>query len=241
MSVLLTLVVFSTAGMAAATGGINPPKENITTYLQGYDLQGQNNSLELACEIGQNVTELGWNCDVYVIHFSGHKDEYVNTFYHYENNAKGYKACYYWLGPQKKEVEDISKKEFKYKNLGVSGVFNCQIPGMLRYERVNSFFGKDLTVEENTTIEENTTAEENVSNEINNTCDPVKNTTEEVVNNTVENETENLTSTIELNVKNYTSGNSANITANLQSQPSKGLLDEITESIRHLLYAINLN
>ncbi|MEN6290898.1 MAG: hypothetical protein ABFD07_02635, partial [Methanobacterium sp.] len=36
---------------------ITPEKYQITETLQNYDLEGQNNSLQLACSIGQYVSE----------------------------------------------------------------------------------------------------------------------------------------------------------------------------------------
>lgn len=237
LSMLLTFAVLSTAGAAT---GINPPKENIDSYLNGYDLRGENNSLELACEVAENATELGWNCDIYVVHFAEGKDIIVNTFYHYEENKKGYKACYYWLGPQHKEVEDISKKQFKFRTIGSNGGFGCEIKGMRCYERVKSYFGKDLPiVENNETVEENTTTvvEENES------CEPpVDNITEEAQeqDNNTDVPEETCTGSISFEAENYSSNNSVKLTADL-NKPSKGMLDEIAEAFKHILYAVHLN
>lgn len=166
-------------------------------------------------------------------------------FYHHEDNKKGYNACYYWLGPQKKQVEDISKKQFKFKNVGSTGGFGCEIKGMCSYKMVKSYFGKELSVvEEPRDIEENNTTvvEDNDSEEIDVCEPPVNNTTEEVQeqdNNTTAPE-ENRTGSISFETENYSSGNSIKVTADL-NDPSKGLLDEIAEAFRHILYAVHLN
>jgi len=60
--------------LASATGNyVTPTKEQVTQVMLDYNLSNQNNSYQLACEIGQYVSEeYGWNCDIRELNFTKH-------------------------------------------------------------------------------------------------------------------------------------------------------------------------
>ena len=138
---IFTLLSVSTASASAA---ITPTKDQVTTVLAGYDLQGQNNTYQLACEIGQYVSEkYKWNCDIREVSFKNHVPAYVNVLYPTANNSKGYKAVYFWLGPQKKEVQYLDYGAFRYKDLGDLRDATCRIDNVCSWQTVYSFYGNN--------------------------------------------------------------------------------------------------
>lgn len=140
ITITLALLILSSIGSAA---GVNPPKDDLTAFMQDYNLNGENNSLQLACEIGQNASEQGWNCDVREITFGNHTPVYIDVFYPAADNKKGYDAYYGWFGPQKKEVTGFWGKDHKmmYRDWGSSKTFNCYLSGVKSYPIVKSYFG----------------------------------------------------------------------------------------------------
>ena len=142
---IFTLLSVSTVSASAA---ITPTRDQVTTVLSGYDLQGQNNTYQLACEIGQYVSEkYKWNCDIREVSFKNHVPAYVNVLYPTANNSKGYKAVYFWLGPQKKEVQYLDYGAFRYKDLGDLRDATCRIDNVCSWSTVYSFYGNDTTQE----------------------------------------------------------------------------------------------
>lgn len=139
------LIIFFVATNLAAATGVNPPKQDIDTWLDAYELHGQNNTYKLACEIGQAASEHGWNCDIREGRFENHSTEYINVFYPEHDNAKGYLAYYTWFGPQKLIVEGLDSGIFKYKNFGDDRKATCQIKGMKSCNIIKSYFGDKPT------------------------------------------------------------------------------------------------
>ncbi|MCK9616193.1 MAG: hypothetical protein M0R48_12000, partial [Candidatus Omnitrophica bacterium] len=61
---LFFVALLTTTSLAAAEY-VTPEKYQVTEYMDRYSLDDQNNSYQLACEIGQFVSEeYGWNCDI---------------------------------------------------------------------------------------------------------------------------------------------------------------------------------
>jgi len=189
-----TLLIFALlATTATATSNyITPEKYDVTQVLNNYSLNNQNNSLQLACEIGQYVSETyNWNCDIRQLNFSKHAPVYINVFYPAANNSKGYLAYYGWFGPQRKEVTGFwgSDKKMYYRNWSGPG-HECYVSGVCSYEIVKSYFGN--TTEENETtppiviiIPDNTNGSAPAK--------PMHETQAEVYNNTFENSGNNNT------------------------------------------------
>ncbi|MDD4588939.1 MAG: hypothetical protein PHG06_00720 [Parabacteroides sp.] len=159
IGILCILTMFTTSVNAA---GVNPPKDNLTTFMKNYDLNGENNSLQLACEIGQAAADEGWNCDVREITFGNHTPVYINVFYPPADNKKGYDAYYGWFGPQKKEVTGFWGKDHKmmYRGWGSSTAFMCYTSGVKSYPIVQSYWGNGTTTTQivDTSIVDNTTS-----------------------------------------------------------------------------------
>lgn len=166
LTTLLILLILSTSTASAAA--ITPTKEQVTQAMADYDLNNQNNSYSLACEIGQYVSEeYGWNCDIREITFSNHTPIYIDVFYPAADNKKGYEAYYGWFGPQKKEVvsfwtRDQNKKVVMYyKDWDSASNTGCRIVGAYGSPIVKSYFGNVTTDPvEDETVEENTTPDE---------------------------------------------------------------------------------
>lgn len=92
----------------------------------------------------------------------------------------------------------------------------------------------------NSTIENKPTVPENKTDD-NTSCNITNNSVENVTaqtNNTTETKSDNVTSSVDINVNNFTSGTSANLNVKSSSQISSNQIDELVESIRHLLNAI---
>jgi hypothetical protein len=126
-----------------ASAAVTPEKLRVTEFMNNYDLDNQNNSLQLACEIGQFVSEeYGWNCDIRELIFTKHAPIYINVFYPAANNKKGYEAYYGWFGPQKNEVTRFTGKDRRmyYRDWYESGK-ECYISGVRSYPIVKSYFG----------------------------------------------------------------------------------------------------
>lgn len=159
IGILCILTLFTTSVNASS---VNPPKDNITTFMQGYDLNGENNSLQLACEIGQAAADEGWNCDVREITFGNHTPVYINVFYPEADNTKGYDAYYGWFGPQKIEVTGFWGKDRKmmYRDWGSSKAFGCSISKVKSYHIVKSYWGNGTITTQivDTPIVDNTTS-----------------------------------------------------------------------------------
>lgn len=201
---LLFIALLATSTLAAAEY-VTPERYLVTECMQNYDLGGQNNSLQLACEIGQFVSEEhGWNCDIRQLNFTKHDPVYVNVFYPAADNKKGYDAYYGWFGPQKKEVTGFTGKDKKmyYRDWYEPGHV-CYVSGVCSFGIVKSYFGN--VTEENTTApvaisEENNTVPENihivVMNNSQNKDISVINSSNSTVQ-TVELEDNNITNTVE--------------------------------------------
>lgn len=196
LALLTIFTVFCMVNVGAATS-VTPTKDSVTQIMLDYDLQGQNNSYELACSIGQNVSEeYNINVDIRELKFSNHSPVYIDVFYPKAENSRGYQAYYGWFGPQKKEVVGFNGKDksMYYRDWGSSENSECRIVGVCSYPIVKSYFGtttrmviedpvsnetivkeNDVSIVENTTTEVNNSAivginenVENVSGEINN-------------------------------------------------------------------------
>lgn len=156
ISILCIFAMFATSTTAS---GVNPPKCDVTTLMQGYDLNGENNSLQLACEIGQAASEQGWNCDVREITFGNHTPIYINVFYPAADNKIGYDAYYGWFGPQRKEVTGFWGKDKKmmHRDWGSSKSFSCSISKVKSYSIVKSYFGNGTTTDPVVVVEPNET------------------------------------------------------------------------------------
>lgn len=171
LKLISTLLIFALLATSASAASITPERYQVTEYMQNYNLHNENNSLQLACEIGQYVSEeYGWNCDIRELKFTKHAPVYINVFYPAADTKKGYEAYYGWFGPQKKEVRDFYKvdeisnnKVMYYRDWGSTNSNWCGIQAVCSYGIVKSYFGN--VAEENTTdpiiiddpVEENTT------------------------------------------------------------------------------------
>lgn len=166
LKLISTLLIFTLLATSASAAYVTPEKYQVTEYMQNYNLNNENNSLQLACEIGQYVSEeYGWNCDIRELKFTKHSPVYINVFYPAADTKKGYEAYYGWFGPQKKEVTSFwdSNKRMDYRDWYEPEKGECGISGVCSYGIVESYFGN--VPEENTTdpiiiddpIEENTT------------------------------------------------------------------------------------
>jgi len=166
---LFFVALLATSSLAAA-GYVTPERSLVTEVMQNYDLDNQNNSYQLACEIGQYVSEeYNWNCDIRQLNFSKHAPVYVNVLYPAADTKRGYEAYYGWFGPQKKEVTMFWGKDGKmyYKDWSNSGK-ECYISGLCSYEIIQSYYG-NVTDENETIIEpvENVTENESMQPEEN--------------------------------------------------------------------------
>ncbi len=128
-----------------SAGYITPTKENVTQAMLDYDLKGENNSLQLACEIGEYVSETyNWNCDIRQVNFSKHAPVYIDVFYPAADTARGHDGYYAWFGPQKKEVTGFWTKDkvMNYRDWGSKDSW-CGLKGVCSYGIVKSYFGND--------------------------------------------------------------------------------------------------
>lgn len=142
ISLLFVLLLANTSLAASVT----PEKYLVTEAIQNYNLNGQNNSLQLACEIGQYVSETyGWNCDIRQLNFTKHAPVYINVFYPAADNKKGYEAYYGWFGPQKKEVTGFTKDKKMYYRDWYKPGNECYISGLKSYGIVQSYWGNVTT------------------------------------------------------------------------------------------------
>jgi len=147
---------------------VTPEKYQVTEVMNNYGLDNQNNSYQLACEIGQYVSEeYGWNCDIRQLNFTKHAPIYLNVFYPAAPNQKGYKAYYGWFGPQKKEVTGFwgKDKRMYYTDWYEPGKGNCAIDGVCSFGIVKSYFGnvtEEYIIEPVVIDEENNTTPEDV-------------------------------------------------------------------------------
>lgn len=207
---LFFVALLTTTSLASAEY-VTPEKYQVNEYMDRYSLDNQNNSLQLACEIGQFVSETyNWNCDIRQLNFSNHAPVYLNVFYPAADNEKGYEAYYGWFGPQRKEVTRFTRQDKKmyYTDWHNPGA-ECYLSGLCSYGVVESYFGN--VTEENRTVEE--PVEDVIENEstqpveiINSSheddkiiiLDSSNNTTEttKVENNTIENNVVNSTNTV---------------------------------------------
>ena len=226
-----TLLIFALlATTATATPNyVTPGKYQVTGVMQNYNLDNQNNSYQLACEIGQYVSEeYNWNCDIRELKFTNHTPIYINVFYPAADNKRGYEAYYGWFGPQKKEVTTFWTRDqnkhviMYYRDWGSQTKGRCQIIGLCNASIVKSYFGnvteKNETVIEPVTENESTQPAENTSVQdisVNNS-QPVENNTAQSVN-------------LENNEINNTAVNSANTVNN------QGWVDKVEQ------YWINLS
>jgi len=159
----ISLFFIALLATSATAASVTPEKYQVTEVMNNYGLGGQNNSLQLACEIGQYVSEeLGWNCDIRQLNFTKHAPVYINVFYPAADNKKGYEAYYGWFGPQKKEVTGFTGKDKRmyYRDWYEPEQGNCAISGVCSYNIVKSYFGNatDEYIIEPVVIEENDTA-----------------------------------------------------------------------------------
>ena len=161
---LFFVPLLANTSMAAS---VTPEKCQVTEVMNNYPLHNQNNSYQLACEIGQYVSsEYGWNCDIRQLNFTNHNPVYINVFYPAADNKKGYEAYYGWFGPQKKEVTGFwgKDKRMYYTDWYEPAQGNCAISGVCSFNIVKSYFGNvtDEYIIEPVVIsdENNTTAED---------------------------------------------------------------------------------
>ncbi|MDD2287001.1 MAG: hypothetical protein PHQ11_16565, partial [Paludibacter sp.] len=132
---------------------VTPEKYQVTEYMNNYALHNQNNTYQLACEIGQYVSEeYGWNCDIRQLNFTKHTPIYINVFYPAADNEKGYEAYYGWFGPQKKEVRFTGSDHKMYYTDWHNPGTECYLSGLCSYGIVKSYFGN--VTEEEEIIEE---------------------------------------------------------------------------------------
>lgn len=154
---LFFVALLTTTSLAAAEY-VTPEKYQVNEYMDRYSLDNQNNSLQLACEIGQFVSETyNWNCDIRQLNFSNHAPVYLNVFYPAADNKKGYEAYYGWFGPQRKEATRFTGSDHKmyYTDWHNPGA-ECYLSGLCSYGVVKSYFGNVTTPEENSTENEST-------------------------------------------------------------------------------------
>ncbi len=148
---LFFVALLTTTSLASAEY-VTPEKYQVNEYINNYNLDGQNNSLQLACEIGQFVSEeYGWNCDIRQLNFTNHAPVYLNVFYPAVDNEKGYEAYYGWFGPQWKEVTRFTGSDHKmyYTDWHDPGA-ECYLSGLCSYGIVKSYFG-NITEENEST------------------------------------------------------------------------------------------
>lgn len=139
----LFFVALLTMTSLAAADYVTPEKYQVNEYINNYNLGGQNNSLQLACEIGQFVSEeYNWNCDIRQLNFTNHAPVYLNVFYPAAPNEKGYEAYYGWFGPQKREVTRFTSSDHKmyYTDWHMPGA-ECYLSGLCSYGIVKSYYG----------------------------------------------------------------------------------------------------
>jgi hypothetical protein len=149
LKLLSTFLIFALLTTTATASTITPTKENVTEAMANYNVTNQNNSLQLACEIGQYVSEqYGWNCDIRQLNFTKHAPIYINVFYPAADNKKGYEAYYGWFGPQRKEVTSFWNKDkvMKYRDWHSEDSW-CGIPGVCSYGIVKSYWGNVTTID----------------------------------------------------------------------------------------------
>lgn len=191
LSILFTLFTFP---VTATPDYVTPLKDNVTSVMNDYNLGGQNNSIQLAYEIGENVSSAyGWNCDILKITFKDHQPVYINTFYPASDNQKGYLAYYGWFGPQKKEVTVFWGKDHNmyYKTWGTEGKAGCRIPCVVKYEIVKSYFGNNTQQETNGSynpaqVLNNTTEGNNSSSSVVTGGHVIVNSVKETINGTMD-------------------------------------------------------
>ena len=207
---LFFVALLTTTSLAAAEY-VTPEKYQVNEYMNNYNLDGQNNSLQLACEIGQFVSEeYNWNCDIRQLNFTNHAPVYLNVFYPAADNEKGYEAYYGWFGPQWKEVTRFTGSDHKmyYTDWYDPGA-ECYLSGLCSYGIVQSYFG-NVTEEEEIIEEPDEDVIENESTQpieiINSSHEDEKiiilnssnNTVETAIveNNTIKNVVNNSTNTV---------------------------------------------
>ena len=221
LSIILILTLLPLTGAAATN-------EEVNVFIDNYNLSTQNNTLELACQIGHDAANAGMNCDIYTVHFSNHKDVFIVTLYPEATNKKGYTARYFWLAPQKKEVLDFTHGVMTYQDF-CEEYSGCRIKGVTGYEMVKSYFGNS-SFEEQVEISNNTTqVVENLTKDV---CDAV-NTTYELANQTKEVQPD----VVEIKMKNSTSQNEVGISANITKQESFDK-DSFFESLKRMFDSI---
>lgn len=223
---LLTILILLALSTSTASAEIIPTKEQVTQAMSDYDLDNQNNSYNLACEIGQYVSdEYGWNCDIRQLNFSNHAPVYLDVLYPASDNKKGYEAYYGWFGPQKKEVTGFLGKDKKmyYRDWSVSG-HECYVSGLKSYGIVASYYGN--VTEENTTdpvqnVTENETDESPIEEIVNNTTEPLTND-----------------SGFEMNIYNETTGAVVDIAAEIPDKVSEEGQKDYLEAVKHFFNAV---
>ncbi len=209
VSSILILALFVTS--TSAGNYVTPEKYEVTEYLNNYNVT-QNNSYQLACHIGQYVSEqYGWNCDIRQLTFSKHAPVYINVFYPAADNKKGYEAYYGWFGPQRKEVTGFTGKDKRmyYRDWYEPG-HECYISGLCSYGIVKSYFGniteetvvpvESVEVNESTQPEEAYISTQDIPVLIVNDSRQIENSTVGVIamnNTTVENVVDNSTNTVQ--------------------------------------------
>ncbi len=203
---LFFIALLTTTSLASAEY-ITPEKYQVNEYINNYNLNNENNSLQLACEIGQFVSEeYNWNCDIRQLNFSNHAPVYINVFYPAAPNQKGYEAYYGWFGPQKKEVTSFAGKDKKmyYTDWHDPG-YECYISGVCSYGIVKSYFGNVTEEEIIDEPDENVTENESTRPAVINTShgeeriiilNSSNTETAKVENNTIENVANNSTNTV---------------------------------------------
>ncbi|MEN6294110.1 MAG: hypothetical protein ABFD07_19115 [Methanobacterium sp.] len=195
----ISLFFIALLATSASAAYVTPEKDMVTDLMNNYDLGGQNNSLQLACSIGQYVSsEYGWNCDIRQLNFTKHAPVYINVFYPAANNKKGYEAYYGWFGPQKKEVTSFTGKDKKmyYRDWYEPG-HECYVSGLKSYGIVESYFG-NVTEETDPEVipeENNTTPPEDSVIIINDSQDGNK--TVIINSGEIKNTVENSTNTVQ--------------------------------------------
>ena len=224
-SLLFTIALLASTASAATN-------EEVNVFIEDYNLSNQNNTLELACQIGHDAANTGMNCDIYTVHFSNHKDVFIVTLYPDATNKKGYTARYFWLAPQKKEVLDFSHGVMTYQDF-CEEYTGCRINGVTGYEMTKSYFGNSSShEEEKIVLPEKDNVSDVVENVTQDLCDTV-NTTYEIVNETKEVQPD----VVEIKMKNSTSQNEVGISANITKQESFDK-DSFFESLKKMFDSI---
>lgn len=171
IKLITSILIFALLSTTTSAAYVTPGKYQVTEVMNNYPLHNQNNSYQLACEIGQYVSEeYGWNCDIRQLNFSNHAPVYVNVFYPTADNKKGYEAYYGWFGPQKKEVTGFwgKDKRMYYTDWYEPSQGKCAISGVCSYNIVKSYFGnvtEEYIIEPVVIPEENNTTSEDVEEE----------------------------------------------------------------------------